>query len=142
MISEAEKLEYTEGSKVCMHYEVLRRQGLTFFWVVNAAFIFILFRGEGGQHVYLPIILPVLGAFICLATLNNDLRLIGYYSIYIERLREIEQSNQMGLYSRGQLGSYMKTRSIPNSFFFRVIPAMAMVLWILYFLNSLILTVA
>jgi hypothetical protein len=135
--SEAEKLEYIEGSKVCMHYEVLRRQGLTFFWVVNAAFILVLFRETGAQNIYLRLILPVLGSFISLATLNNDIRLIGYYWVYIERLREIESKYGMSLYTQGQLGVDKNTRSLPNSFFFRVIPGLAILLWAIYLMSSI-----
>lgn len=137
-LTEAEKLEYTEGSKVCMHYEVLRRQGLTFFWIVNAAFIFVLFREDGASNLYLSLTLPVLGSFISLATLNNDIRVIGYYWIYIDRLCEIEQKYGMSLYTKGKSGVDATTRSLPNSFFFRVIPGSAMVLWMVYLANGVL----
>lgn len=140
-ITEMEKLEYQEGSKVCMHYEQLRRQGLTFFWIVQAAFIVALFGGDSSPNLELKILLPLVAVFVSWATLNNDIRVIGYYWVYIERIRAIEAKCGMNLYSDGRPKVDKLSFSIPNNFFFRAIPVGTGFIWLVYLAWTLIIII-
>ncbi len=138
-ISRMEELEYQEGTKVCMHYENLRRQGLTFFWTAQSVFAYILFKGNGQSNSILEIILPIIGFIISWATLNNDFRVIDYYWVYMNRIKKIEKKYYMDLYSRGRNQVDKKILSLPNSVFFRSIPIIVGLSWLTYLIINIIL---
>lgn len=121
--------EYEEGNKVCMHYESFRRQGLHFFIIVQGAIISIVFLQKVDNSIF-ETLLSFFGLFVSLLTVNNDIRVIGYYKIYIERLKEIEDKLGMKLFTDYNPKSKFFKFSIGNKFYYRGLPLLASLFWL------------
>ncbi|MBA7553461.1 hypothetical protein ES705_46052 [subsurface metagenome] len=130
-------IEYQEGSKICMHYETLRRNTLVFFVVAQSAIMSVLFRPEEVTFM-LEILLSSIAIFIGLLVLNNDIRFIDYYFGYIKRLEKIEKELGMKLYSIQKKKVIDTTKSAPNIIFFRGIPLLTSCFWLIYIIINVI----
>lgn len=123
--------EYDIGARICRHFVTLRRDALVFFVTAQGAIVSILF-GLKAASLALQIALPVVAIFVALLTINNDIRTLDHYFGFIERLEEIEQELGMKLYSVYKRKVRKETKALPNVFFFRGLPAIAIVFWIAY----------
>jgi len=123
-------IEYQEGSKICMHYETLRRNALLFFVAIQSAIMSVLFGPEEVTFI-LKILLSSIAIFVGLVILNNDIRLIDYYFGYIQRLEEIEKELGMKLYSLKKKEIMDTTKSVPNIIFFRGFPLVMSCFWLI-----------
>lgn len=130
-------IEYQEGSKICMHYETLRRNALVFFITIQGAILSVLF-GLDKVNIILDISLSSIAVFVSLLVLNNDIRLIDYYFGFNERLEEIEKELGMKLYSVQKKKIMKTTRSVPNIIFFRGFPLIITCFWIIYIIISVL----
>jgi|GEM_PF-4214081 len=126
---EMAKVIYQESSKVCMHYEVLRRKGMSFFWIVQSAMIFGLFSDNIEFNDVHIVLLSLIAIFVAILTHHNDVRLIGYYGVYINRIKGIEKDYDLKLYSEATEEVNQITGTKGNSFLFRLFPTIFALLW-------------
>lgn len=124
-------IEYQEGSKICMHYENLRRNALVFLIAAQGAIMSVLFDTKEVIPI-LEISLSSIAIFAGLLVLNNDIRIIDYYFGYIQRLEEIEKELGMKLYSLQKKRIMETTKSLSNSLFFRAFPIATSCFWLIY----------
>lgn len=130
-------IEFQEGSKICMHYENLRRNALVFLIAVQGAIMSVLFDTKEVTPI-LDISLSSIAIFSGLLVLNNDIRIIDYYSGYIQRLEEIEKELGMKLYSVQKKRIMKTTKSVSNSLFFRGFPIATSCFWLIYLIIKFI----
>ena len=130
--------EYEEGNKVCMQYESFRRQGAYFFIIVQGAILSILFSDKTDSSLTLKIALSIFGIFVALLTINNDIRVISYYFLYIERLKEIENELGMKLFTvfKPKINNIKFTTK--SNYFYRGIAIIVIHFWLLYIVLSIL----
>ena len=124
-------IEYQEANKICIHYEILRRNGLVFLVIIQGALFSVLFSGDDKEFI-LKILFSIIGLFVGVLTLNNDIRLIDYYFGYTNRMEEIENELDMKLYSKFKKDIMTKTKAISNIFFFRGFSILISLFWVIY----------